>query len=75
MVPPVLAYYGALLTDPDDQRKYLNMAYQQIHAYRQALRDDSGLWKHVVDGPWEDGGHWGECSPPLACSYHSCFNQ
>lgn len=58
MVPPVLAYYGALLEDPDEQWKYLNMAYQQIRAYRETLRDDNGLWKHVVGGPWEDAGHW-----------------
>jgi hypothetical protein len=36
----------------------LNLAYQQIKAYRQVLRDDNGLWKHVIGGPWEDPGHW-----------------
>ena len=64
MVPPVLAYYGALQEDPDTQWKYLNMAYQQIKAYREVLRDPdpaaNGLWQHVAYGPWSDSGHWGE---------------
>ena len=62
MVPPVLAYYGALQTDLDEQYKYLNMAVTQIRVYRQGLRDDSsnGLWHHVMQGSWTDPKHWCE---------------
>ncbi|KIM27620.1 hypothetical protein M408DRAFT_330042 [Serendipita vermifera MAFF 305830] len=61
MVPPILAYYGALQTDLDVQYKYLNMAVSQIRAYRQGLRDEStnnGLWHHVMQGSWNDARHW-----------------
>jgi rhamnogalacturonyl hydrolase YesR len=53
MVPPFLAVYGAI------QRNITLMdeAYSQIKLYRDALRDDSGLWKHIIgDGDGLDAG-------------------
>lgn len=48
MVPPFLAYYGALTAN----YTLINEAYVQCRLYRQYLRDDesSGLWRHIVQG-------------------------
>jgi len=54
MVPPFLAYYGALTNN----RTILQESYNQIRLYRQYLRDNGGLWRHVVLGPNTDSGHW-----------------
>ena len=51
MVPPFLAYYGAL-QGGEEGTKLLQMAYDQIRLYRDALVDD-GLWRHVIYGEWD----------------------
>ncbi|KIY45919.1 hypothetical protein FISHEDRAFT_76154 [Fistulina hepatica ATCC 64428] len=57
MVPPFLAYYGAL-QGGDNGTSLLQDAYDQIRLYRDALRDDDGLWRHVALGTWQDTTHW-----------------
>ncbi|KIY72983.1 hypothetical protein CYLTODRAFT_417495 [Cylindrobasidium torrendii FP15055 ss-10] len=60
MVPPFLAYYGAL-AGGDREVELLNEAYTQISLYRDALLDydsGSGLWKHIVLGTSVDSTHW-----------------
>ncbi|KAF9452154.1 hypothetical protein P691DRAFT_722454 [Macrolepiota fuliginosa MF-IS2] len=57
MVPPFIAYYGAL-QGGENGRVLLQTAYDQCRLYRDALRDESGLWKHVVLGAWQDNTHW-----------------
>lgn len=56
MVPPFLAYNGALYGN----YTMLWEAYNQCRLYRDYLRDGSagGLWKHVLLGSWDDRGHW-----------------
>ncbi|EMD37305.1 glycoside hydrolase family 105 protein [Gelatoporia subvermispora B] len=58
MVPPTLAYYGAM----NNNRSLLEEAHNQIRLYRQYLRDPSagGLWKHILLGEasQDDEGHW-----------------
>ncbi|KAI0919983.1 hypothetical protein AcV5_001913 [Taiwanofungus camphoratus] len=55
MVPPFLAYYGALSAN----ESLLSEAYTQIKLYRQYLYDSGpGLWKHIVLGNATDPGHW-----------------
>lgn len=57
MVPPFLAYYGAL-KDGNEKSDLIKEAVNQIRLYRAALRDDGGLWRHVTFGSWEDDTHW-----------------
>lgn len=57
MAPPFIAYYGALQGNADG-RALMQIAYDQCKLYRDALRDESGLWKHVVLGTWQDNEHW-----------------
>lgn len=59
MVPPFIAYYGALQSDKD----LLLEAYNQCRLYRDALQDPSpqlGIptWKHIVQGSFQDNTHW-----------------
>ena len=60
MVPPFIAYYGALTNN----RTLLAEAYNQCRLYRQYLRNDSpgssthNLWRHIVLGNWQDNGFW-----------------
>jgi hypothetical protein len=57
MVPPFLAYYGAL----HDNTTLMDEAYTQISLYRDQLHDANAnnLWKHIVlGGSGEDPGHW-----------------
>ncbi|KZP00223.1 Six-hairpin glycosidase [Calocera viscosa TUFC12733] len=54
MTPPFIAYYGAVTQN----QTLLATAYQQISLYRDALRDSSGLWRHIVLGSGTDDGHW-----------------
>ncbi|KAJ3867658.1 Six-hairpin glycosidase [Lentinula novae-zelandiae] len=53
MAPPFIAYYGALQAG-DNESYLLQTAYEQISLYRDVLRDDDGLWRHVALGSWED---------------------
>jgi len=58
MVPPFIAYFGALQND-DGGLALLRIAYDQIRLYRNALFDaDVSLWRHVTLGSWQDSGHW-----------------
>ncbi|KAG8819424.1 hypothetical protein FRC18_012092 [Serendipita sp. 400] len=57
MVPPFLAYYGAL----HENKTLMDEAFNQISLYRDKLHDgDSGnLWRHIVlGGDGEDAGRW-----------------
>ncbi|KIM24693.1 hypothetical protein M408DRAFT_26810 [Serendipita vermifera MAFF 305830] len=57
MVPPFLAYYGAL----HDNTTLMDEAYTQISLYRDELHDSdaNNLWKHIAQGgSGEDPGHW-----------------
>ena len=55
MVPPFLAYYGAL----NNNQSLLQQAYTQCSLYRGALRQSSGLWAHIVQGTGtSDPGLW-----------------
>ncbi|KAF7981515.1 hypothetical protein HWV62_33081 [Athelia sp. TMB] len=56
MVPPFLAYYGALTAN----QTLLQMAYTQISLYRSYLLDTNagGLWTHIALGAGADPGHW-----------------
>lgn len=58
MAPPFIAYFGALQND-DGGQALLQIAYDQISLYRDALFDaDVSLWRHVTLGSWEDSGYW-----------------
>jgi len=58
MAPPFIAYFGAL-QNGDGGQALLQIAYDQIRLYRDALFDaDVSLWRHVTLGSWEDSGHW-----------------
>ncbi|KAH7886788.1 Six-hairpin glycosidase-like protein [Phlebopus sp. FC_14] len=57
MVPPFLAYYGAVTQNIT----LLEEAYKQISLYRKYLRDTkaNNLWKHIQLGSYgTDDGHW-----------------
>ncbi|WVF67288.1 hypothetical protein IAT40_002038 [Kwoniella sp. CBS 6097] len=61
MVPPFLAYYGVL----HNNQSLLQEAYQQCSLYRDTLRQDSGLWAHILlgtgthdPGLWATGNGW-----------------
>ncbi|KZP16457.1 hypothetical protein FIBSPDRAFT_865964 [Athelia psychrophila] len=58
MVPPFLAYYGALTGN----QTLLTEAYTQVSLYRSYLQDTNasahGVWHHVVLGQGADYGHW-----------------
>ncbi|KAH9059347.1 Six-hairpin glycosidase, partial [Lactarius vividus] len=59
MVPPFIAYFGVLQNDDYGGLALLQVAYDQIRLYRDALFDaDANLWRHVTLGSWEDSGHW-----------------
>jgi len=59
MAPPFIAYFGVLQDDDNGGPALLQIAYDQIRLYRDALFDaDVTLWRHVTLGSWEDPGHW-----------------
>ncbi|KAF9045966.1 Six-hairpin glycosidase [Hymenopellis radicata] len=58
MVPPFLAYFGSL-AGGGAEISLIQTAYDQISLYRDVLRDDSGLWQHILLGSWSDTTHWG----------------
>lgn len=58
MVPPFIAYYGALQND----KSLLIEAYNQCRLYRDALQagntPGNPLLKHIVLGSFQDNTHW-----------------
>lgn len=58
MAPPFIAYYGAL-AGGSAESTLLQLAFDQCRLYRNYLRDDGGLWRHIVLGTGEDARHWG----------------
>lgn len=59
MAPPFIAYFGALQNDSGGLA-ILQIAYDQIRLYRDALFDqDVSLWRHIANGSSVDAGHWG----------------
>ncbi|KAF8916804.1 glycoside hydrolase family 105 protein [Mucidula mucida] len=58
MAPPFIAYYGSL-EGGSGEISLIQTAYDQISLYRDVLRDDSGLWQHILLGSWSDTTHWG----------------
>ncbi|KAF8897210.1 Six-hairpin glycosidase-like protein [Infundibulicybe gibba] len=57
MVPPFIAYFGSL-EGGEGERNLLQIAYDQCRLYRDALRDENGLWRHIAQGSWQDNAHW-----------------
>ncbi|KAF8665575.1 hypothetical protein AX16_000033 [Volvariella volvacea WC 439] len=57
MVPPFIAYFGALQGGRGG-RELLQTSYDQCRLYREALRDEGGLWRHIAHGNWQDPTHW-----------------
>lgn len=74
MVPPFIAYFGAL-EGGDGERALLQVAYDQCRLYREGLRDDGGLWRHVALGTWEDPTHWATGAPLIHHALKSNFFQ
>lgn len=68
MVPPFIAYFGAL-QGGDTELSLLQAAYDQCRLYRDELRDDGGLWRHIALGSWQDNTHWGTGMNAM-CSHH-----
>lgn len=62
MVPPFIAYFGAL-EGGQGERNLLQIAYDQCRLYRDGLKDDSGLWRHIALGSWQDDTHWATGTP------------
>lgn len=60
MAPPFIAYYGAQTNNASLVRE----AYVQSRGYRDALKSDTGAWKHIVGpqsadlGLWSTGNAW-----------------
>ncbi|KAL0949131.1 hypothetical protein HGRIS_009215 [Hohenbuehelia grisea] len=57
MVPPFIAYFGALEGGLGADA-LLQVAYDQCRLYRDALRDEGGLWRHIALGNFQDNTHW-----------------
>lgn len=58
MVPPFIAYFGAI-EQGDSQTRLLKSAYDQCRLYRQYLQDPTTkLWKHIELGSWQDKNLW-----------------
>jgi hypothetical protein len=62
MVPPFLAYFGAVTNN----QTLVQAAFDQIAAYRKGLQDgETKLWRHMSEGPeaedpnlWATGNAW-----------------
>nr|ODN86755.1 hypothetical protein L203_04005 [Cryptococcus depauperatus CBS 7841] len=61
MVPPFLAFYGAV----HNNQTLLQLAYEQCKLYREALKQDTNLWRHIAGGngtsdpkDWATGNGW-----------------
>lgn len=63
MAPPFIAYFGALQDDAGGLA-LLQIAYDQIRLYRDALFDSNvSLWRHIALGSLQDSGHWATGKP------------
>lgn len=63
MAPPFIAYFGALQDDAGGLA-LLQVAYDQIRLYRDALFDANvSLWRHIALGSLQDSGHWATGTP------------
>ncbi|KZV67901.1 hypothetical protein PENSPDRAFT_635206 [Peniophora sp. CONT] len=59
MVPPYLAYYGAVVGG-DNATEFLRSAHHQCSVYREVLYDaDASLWEHILLGNFQFTNHWG----------------
>lgn len=67
MAPPFISYYGALQGGQTGD-SYLQAAYDQCRLYRDALRDESGLWRHITLGSFSDDTHW--ATGTYLCIFH-----
>lgn len=56
MVPPYLAYYGAMR----ENQSLVEEAHTQCMLYRSVLRQNGGLWAHILmgDQDTQDAGLW-----------------
>ncbi|KNZ57105.1 uncharacterized protein VP01_223g3 [Puccinia sorghi] len=55
MAPPFLGYYGAASSNAT----LLEIAFNQAKQYRAILQDGkTQLWRHILDGSFEDEGLW-----------------
>lgn len=62
MVPPFLAYFGALTNN----QTLVQIAFDQVRLYRAGLQDEkTKLWRHMTPGPeagdpnlWATGNAW-----------------
>lgn len=53
-----MSYFG-VLQGGDGGHAIIREAINQISLYRDNLQDgNTGLWRHVVQGPWQDEGLW-----------------
>ena len=68
MAPPFMAYSCAL-QGGGDAWHLLVQAYDQCRLYRNYLRDDSGLWRHIVLGNYSDDQHWGTGASTSSCAF------
>ena len=58
MVPPFIAYYGALKGGKEG-KALIQGAYNQISLYHDGLYDANvSLWRHQANGTNPDSGHW-----------------
>ena len=58
MVPPFIAYYGALKGGKEG-KALIQEAYNQISLYHDGLYDANvNLWRHQANGTNPDSGHW-----------------
>ncbi|ETW79560.1 glycosyl hydrolase, family 88 [Heterobasidion irregulare TC 32-1] len=65
MVPPFIAYYGALKGGKEGNA-LIQDAYNQINLYHDGLYDANvSLWRHQANGTNPDSGHWATGEPVL----------
>ena len=65
MVPPFIAYYGALKGGKEG-KALIQDAYNQINLYHDGLYDANvSLWRHQANGTNPDSGHWATGEPVL----------
>jgi len=60
MVPPTIGSWAAYVGG-DEGANLMWFAYAQIKGYRNLLQDKkTNLWRHIVEGNWEDRGEYFE---------------